>query len=178
AARYYLHTAAEGQTLYVFANRDHKLYAVDRNAGSFRPVSGEIKLQGGEDPTAMEIRPEGIVLSSPQNLVIVARDGQIKKQVYYPAPQLPGVLRALYAVNAVRAGLYGAAASVYGDAFAQASRQAADPGMQRVTGQLATAYSQGGKQVERYSKQTVALATKRFKASLDLPGFIFMLTRA
>jgi len=178
AARYYLHHSAEGKTLYVFANRDHRLYAVDREAGTFRAVGNEIKLQGGEDPTAMEIRQEGIVLSSSQNLVIVARDGQIKQQVYYPAPQLPGVLRALYALNAVRAGLYGAAASAYGDAFAQASQQATDPTTQRVTGQLAAAYTQGGKQLEGYSKQSAAMATKRFKASLDVPGFVFMLTRA
>src|SRR5439155_25189263 len=63
----------------------------------------------------MEIRPGGVVLIAPQNLVLVARDGQVKQQVYYPAPQLPGVVRALYAVNAVRAGLYGAAASAYGE---------------------------------------------------------------
>src|SRR2546423_7775340 len=144
AARYYLHTVVEDQTLYVFANRDHRLYAVDRTSGSFRPGSNEIKLQGGEDPTAMEIRPEGIVLSSPQNLVVVSRDGQIKKQAYYPAPQLPGVLRALYAVNAIRAGLYGAAASAYGDAFAQASRQTNDPTMRHVSDQLAPAYTQAG----------------------------------
>jgi hypothetical protein len=178
AERYYLHHAAEGRTLYVFANRDHRLYAVDREAATFRAVGNEIKLQGGEDPTGMEIRPEGIVLISPQNLVIVAREGQIKQQVYYPAPQLPGLLRALYAVNAVRAGLYGAAASAYGDAFARASQQATDPAMQQVTGQIAAAYTQGGRQLEGYSKQSAAMATKRFKASLDLPGFVFMLTRA
>ncbi|HVH89489.1 MAG TPA: PQQ-binding-like beta-propeller repeat protein [Terriglobales bacterium] len=178
AARYYLHHAIEGKTLYVFANRDHRLYAIDREAGAFKAISSEIKLQGGEDPTAMEIRAEGIVLSSPQNLVIVGRDGQIKRQAYYPAPQLPGLLRALYAVNAVRAGLYGAAASAYGDAFAQASRQSSDPATQQVTGQLAAAYSQGGKQLEGYSRQSAALATKRFKASLDVPGFVFMLTKA
>src|SRR5438093_934694 len=95
AARYYLHHVVEGRTLYVFANRDHKLYAVDRDAGTFRPLGGEIKLQGGEDPTAMEIRTAGIVLISPQNLVVLGRDGQIKQQVYNPAPQLPGLLRAL-----------------------------------------------------------------------------------
>jgi len=162
----------------VFANRDHKLYAVDREAGTFRSVGSEIKMQGGEDPTLMELRQEGIVLSSSQNLVIVGRDGQIKQQTYYPAPQLPGVLRALYALNAVRAGLYGAAASAYGDAFAQASQQATDPTTQRVTGQLADAYTRGGKQLEGYSKQSAAMATKRFKASLDVPGFVFMLTRA
>ncbi len=70
AARYYLHHAVEGRTLYVFANRDHRLYAVDRDAGTFHALGGEIKLQGGEDPTDMEIRPAGIVLIAPQNLVV------------------------------------------------------------------------------------------------------------
>jgi len=178
AARYYLHHAAEGRTLYVFANRDHRLYAVDREAGTFRALGGEIKLQGGEDPTDMEVRPAGIVLISPQNLVLVTRDGQVKQQVYYPAPQLPGVVRALYAVNAVRAGLYGAAASAYGDAFAQASQKSTDPNARYVTGQLSTAYSQSGAQLTGYSRQSAAFATKRFKASLTVPGSVFMLTRA
>ena len=178
AGRYYLHHASEGRTLYVFANRDHRLYAVDREAGTFRALGGEIKLQGGEDPIDMEIRPGGVVLIAPQNLVLVARDGQVKQQVYYPAPQLPGVVRALSAVNAVRAGLYGAAASAYGDAFTQASQKTMDPNARYVTGQLATAYSQSGAQLTGYSRQSAALATKRFKASLTVPGSVFMLTRA
>jgi len=178
AERYYLHHAVEGKTLYVFANRDHRLYAVDREAGTFHALGGEIKLQGGEDPTGMEIRPAGIVLISSQNLVIVSRDGQIKQQVYYPAPELPGLARALSAVNAVRAGLYGAAASAYGDAFAQASQKATDPNAKYVTTQLATAYSQVGAQLTGYSRQSAALATKRFKASLTASDSVFMLTRA
>lgn len=178
AERYYLHHAVEGKTLYVFANRDHKLYAVDREAGTFHALSGEIKLQGGEDPTGMEIRPGGIVLISSQNLVVVSRDGQVKQQVYYPAPQLPGLERALNAVNAVRAGLYGAAASAYGDAFAQASQNATDPNGKYVTAKLATAYSQAGTQLTGYSRQSAALATKRFKASLNASDSVFMLTRA
>ncbi|HET7296661.1 MAG TPA: PQQ-binding-like beta-propeller repeat protein [Gemmatimonadales bacterium] len=170
--------ATEGATLYAFASRDHRLYAVDRVAGTFRALSGEIKLQGDEEPTDMEIRPSGIVLFSPQNLVVVGRDGQVKQQAYYPAPQLPGLLRALYRINSVRAGLYGAAASAYGDAFAQASRNATDTTARRLTGQLATAYTQGGAQLTGYSQQAAALATKRFKASLAVPGSVFMLTRA
>jgi outer membrane protein assembly factor BamB len=178
AARYSLHHAVEGSTLYVFASHDHRLYAVDRSAGTFRAVGGEIKLQGNEDPTDMEIRPAGIVLTSPQNVVVVARDGQVKQQVYHPAPQLPGLLRALYRIQSVRAGLYGAAASAYGDAFAQASRQATDTTAKRLTGQLATAYSQGGTQLAGYSREAAALASKRFRASLSVPGSVFMLTRA
>jgi len=178
AARYYLHHAVEGRTLYVFANRDHRLYAVDRDAGTFRALGGEIKLQGGEDPVDMEIRPVGIVLIAPQNLVVVARDGEVKQQVYYPAPQLPGLLRALHRMNAVRAGLYGAAASAYGDAAARASRTATDSIARRITGELATAYTQGGAQLAGYAHQSAALATKRFRASLSVPGSVFMLTRA
>jgi len=176
--RVYLFHAVEGRTLYAFANKDHKLYAVDRDAGTYRALGGEIKLQGGEDVTDLEVRPAGIVLIAPQNLVVVARDGQVKQQVYYPAPQLPGLLRALYRLNSVRAGLYGAAASAYGDAFAQASRTATDSNARRITGQIATAYTQGGAQLTGYSRQAAALATKRFRASLTVPGSVFMLTRA
>jgi outer membrane protein assembly factor BamB len=178
AARYYLHHAIEGRTMFVFANRDHRLYAVDRQDGTYRALGGEIKMQGGEDPIAMEIRPAGIVLIAPQNLVTITRDGQIGKQVYNPAPQLPGLLRALYRVQSIRAGLYGAAASAYGDAFAQASRQATDSTARQITGQLATAYTQGGAQLQGYSSQAAALASKRFKASLSVPTSVFMLTRA
>ena len=178
AARYYLHYAVEGRTLFVFANRDHRLYAVDCDVATFKPLSDEIKLKGGEDPTSMEIRPEGIVLSSDQNLVTLGRDGRLKKQVYYPAPQAAGLLRALYAVNAVRTGLYGAAASAYGDAFAQASARSRDRATQQLTGQLADAYTTAGQQLQGYSRQSLAMVTKRFKASLDAPGFVFMLTPA
>ena len=177
-AKYRLHHAVEGQTLFVFANRDHKLYAVDREMGNFRALSAEIRMQGGEDPTEMEIRPSGIVLSSSQNLIVLGRDGSVKQQVYYPAPQLPGLLRALYRVQSIRAGLYGAAASAYGDAFAQASRQSTDPTAKRLTGEMAVAYSTGGQQLTGYSKQAGALASRRFKASLDVPGAVFMLTKA
>ena len=170
--------ANDGNTMYVFTSRDHKLYAVDRQAGTYRALSGEIKLQGNEDPTALEIRPGGIVLVSSQNLVLLGRDGQIKQQVYNPAPQLPGLLRALYRINSVRAGLYGAAASAYGDAFAQASRNATDTTAKRVTGQLAAAYNQGGAQLQGYSSQAAALASKRFKASLATPGSVFVLTKS
>ena len=168
----------DGRTLYVFASKDRTLYSVDRQDGTYRALSPEIKLEGKEDPTALEIRSAGLVLIAPQNLVLLGRDGQVKQQVYNPAPQLPGLLRALYRINSVRAGLYGAAASAYGDAFAQASRQATDTTARRITGQLAAAYSQGGSQLQGYSTQAAALASKRFKASLTTPGSVFVLTKS
>ena len=170
--------AIDGSTLYAYANKDHHLYAVNRQDGTYRALGGEIKLQGDEDPTTLEVRTSGLVLISPQNLVLVGRDGQIKQQVYNPAPQLPGLLRALYRINSVRAGLYGAAASAYGDAFAQASRNTTDTTAKRITGQLAAAYSQGGAQLQGYSSQAASLASKRFKASLATPGSVFVLTKS
>ena len=170
--------AVEGSTLYVYANKDRHVYAVNRQDGSFRALGPEIKLQGNEDPTALELRPAGIVLTSSQNLVVVGRDGALKQQAYHPAPQLPGLLRALYRVQSVRAGLYGAAASAYGDAFAQAARQSSDTTAKYVYNQLSTAYTQGGAQLQGYSSQASALASKRFKATLTAPSSVFMLTRA
>jgi len=178
ADRYRLQHVIEGSTLYVFANHDHRLYAVNRQDGSYRALSPEIKMQGDEDPTGMELRPSGIVLIAAQNLVLLGRDGQIKQQVYNPEPQLPGLLRALYRVQSIRAGLYGAAASSYGDAFAQASRTASDTVARQIYGQLATAYTQGGAQLQGYSSQAAALASKRFKASLTSSSAVFMLTRS
>src|SRR5258708_26323155 len=101
-------------------------------------------MQGEEDPTDMEIRPAGIVLISAQNLVLMGRDGQAKQQVYNPAPQLPGLLRASYRLQAVRAGLYGAAPSAHGDGLSQSSRQATDSNARRLEGQIADAYSTAG----------------------------------
>jgi len=170
--------AVDGRTLYVFTSRDHKLYSVDRQDGTYRALSPEIKLQGNEDATTLEIRPAGIALIASQNFVLLGRDGQIKQQAYYPAPQLPGLLRALYRINSIRAGLYGAAASAYGDAFAQASRTSTDTMAKRITGQIAAAYTQGGAQLQGYSTQAAALASKRFKASLATPSSVFVLTRS
>ncbi len=170
--------AVDGSTLYVFAPRDRHLYAVNRQDGTYRALGGEIKLEGDEDPTGLEVRGSGLVLMAPQSLVIIARDGHIKQHVYHPAPRLPGLLRALHRINSVRAGLYGAAATAYGDAFAQASRQATDTTARRITAQLATAYTQGGAQLQGYASQSAALATKRFKASLATPRSVFMLTRS
>jgi len=170
--------AIDGSTLYVYANKDHHLYAVNRQDGTYRALGGEIKLEGDEDPTALEVRTAGLVLISSQNLVTAGRDGQIKQQVYHPAPRLPGLLRALYRINSIRAGLYGAAASSYGDAFAQVSRTATDSTARRITGQMATAYTQGGAQLQGYSTQAAAMASKRFKASLATPGSVFVLTRS
>jgi hypothetical protein len=178
ADRYSLHHEIEGRTMYVFANKNRQLYAVDREAGTYKALGGQIKFEGGEDPVAMEIRTEGIVLSAPQNLAIVTREGQVKQQVYHPAPQLSGLLRALHAVDAVRAGLRGAAASAYGEEFARASRRTSDPATRKLTQDLATAFSQGGAQLQGYARQSAAMATKRFKASLVVPGSVFMLTKA
>ena len=88
----------------------------------------------------------------------IMRSGK-KNSLAGEAPQLPGLLRALYRINSVRAGLYGAAASAYGDAFAQASRNATDTTAKRITGQLAAAYSQGGAQLSGYSSQAASLSS-------------------
>src|SRR5207245_3154727 len=125
-----------------------------------------------------KLRTADIMRSTTRSVVIVVRDAHIKHQGNHPAPRLLGLLRSLYRINSVRAGLYVAAASSYGDAFAQMSRQATDTTAKRLTSQMAAAYSQGGAQLTGYSTQASAMASKRFKASLATPSSVFMLTRS
>lgn len=61
---------------------------------------------------------------------------------------------------------------------AQASRTATDSTARPVSAQLATAYTQGGAQLQGYASQSAALASKRFKASLNVAGSVFMLTQS
>src|SRR5207244_5296166 len=84
----------------------------------------------------------------------------------------------LYHRNAVRPGMHRAANTEYRDAIPQAPRNTTDTPARRITGQIATSYSQGAAQLAGYSHQAAALATKRFKASLAVSGSVFMLTRA
>jgi len=108
------------------------------------------------------------VLASSQNLVVIGRDGQVKQQSTTPRRSCPDCCARSIASTCARR-LYGAAASAYGDAFAQMSRQCdghhrqasdADSSPPRIL--------QGGTQLT-VTPPAAAMASKRFKASLATP---------
>ncbi len=64
---------------------DEKLFAINENSGDFENLA-ESKFDGKEDPTGVEIRAKGILLTSSQNMMLLDFDGKENWHVYNRAP--------------------------------------------------------------------------------------------
>ncbi|MCK9447839.1 MAG: PQQ-like beta-propeller repeat protein [Bacteroidales bacterium] len=62
-----------------------ELISIDENTGEINHLA-EYKFKGSEYPNSLEIRNEGILLSSDQNMVLLNFDGTQKFHVFYQAP--------------------------------------------------------------------------------------------
>jgi len=75
------------------SNRDRFLltckdgvYEIDGNNGEYSLINGNIKFDGKEVPTGIDVRANGILLSSSQNLQTLDFQGEDKWEVYHRAP--------------------------------------------------------------------------------------------
>jgi len=75
----------QGDTAYVAANK--KLVAIDLASGSARDIA-TVTFEGREQPQGVEVRPEGLLLMSAHNLLLLKADGTPKYRRYYPAPKV------------------------------------------------------------------------------------------
>ncbi|HYU32791.1 MAG TPA: PQQ-binding-like beta-propeller repeat protein [Thermoanaerobaculia bacterium] len=73
----------QGDTAYVAVNK--KLVAIDLASGSVRDIA-TVTFEGREQPERVEVRPDGILLISAHNLLLLGADGSPKYRRYYPAP--------------------------------------------------------------------------------------------
>jgi hypothetical protein len=80
------------------------------------------------------------------------------------------------AAQAVRAAYIGAAASAYSAAFAQASQQTTDPTGKAVGQELSRGFGELGNAGFAYSAQAMKAFNARFKASMNTPSFVMMMT--
>ena len=71
----------------VYFASDGKLYAMGLGDGSAKEL-GKVKFKGDEEPTLVESRSDGILLQSPQNVLLVDTTGAVRYQSYYPAPPM------------------------------------------------------------------------------------------
>ena len=71
----------------VYFASDGKLYAMGLGDGSAKEL-GKVKFKGDEEPTLVESRSDGILLQSPQNVLLVDTAGAVRYQSYYPAPPM------------------------------------------------------------------------------------------
>lgn len=163
--------------MYVYSPKESGVFEIDKNSGTHRKLnSTPIKFEGKELPKAIDVVSDGLVIYSDQNIMKLAFDGGVLYQKYYPAPREPGLVRALRMAEAVRAAYIGAAASTYAAAFGEVSANTSDATVKAVSSELSNAYGQLGDAAFAYSANAIRAFKARFKASLNTPGFIMMMT--
>lgn len=163
--------------MYVYSPKEKGVFEIDKNAGTFRKITpAKIEFEGKELPHTIDVVKDGLILSSDQNLMKIGFDGLVKFFRYYPAPRQPALVRALLAAQAVRAAYIGAAASAYSAAFSEASRQTSDPTGKAVGQELSRGFGELGRAGFAYSAQAMKAFSARFKASMNMPSFVMMMT--
>ena len=163
--------------MYVYSPKEKGVFEIDKQAGTFRKITAaKIEFEGKELPHTIDVVNDGLVLSSDQNVMKIGFDGLLKFYKYYPAPRQPALMRALLAAQAVRAAYIGAAASAYSAAFAEASRKTSDPAGKAVGQELSRGFGELGQAGFAYSSQAMKAFNARFKASMNTPSFVMMMT--
>lgn len=144
---------------------DETLYAVDATSGDVS-ILVETNFEGKEDPSHVEIRDGGILLTSDQNMQLIDWDGEKQWHEYYRAPGKS-------AMGAVLAGVAAVATATTAVAAANSSMQNKLAGYDeksesdaRLAGAMAAA-----------SGASVAEMLKRFKATAATRNDQFILTK-
>jgi len=164
---------------YIYDTKDGVIKSLDKNTGAVKAISQEISFEGKEDPSNLELRDNGLLLTSSQNMALIGFDGNLVFQKYFEAPREPGIIRALRYAQAVRAAYIGAASYMGAAAFQSAGQQVKDD--DPVAGALADgigqAYGQLGDAATDFAKKSFAMANARFKATAEADDYMVILTK-
>jgi hypothetical protein len=157
---------------YVYAN--DVIYKVDFTTGDLNEWIKGIDFNGKEDPTSLQVREDGVLLTSDQNATLYNKDGKVIWHSYNKAPGRTGMGKVL-------SGLGGLAASMMAAAEAGRSAQlsyakgyygSTDPGLDRdIKNANANAANFAGAAVSSF-----ASISKRFKATKQANDFMAVLT--
>ena len=146
---------------------DENLYAIDANTGDVNTLA-ESDFDGKEDPTGVEVRDGGILLTSSQNMMMLDWDGKENYHTYHRAPGKS-------AFGAILAGVTAVATA----ATAAASYNAANQNRNRLGNYTSRGqrYANLGDGMAAASGASIAEMLKRFKATSATENAQFILTK-
>lgn len=167
--------------LVVFDKGTGIVKSVSLNDGSVKNLSNEgVGFKGKESVTNIELREDGIFLSSEQNVALIDKDGNVKFNKFYEAPKVSGLKQALLYAQAARAAYVGVrsyqAANAFNDASAELKGKSAV--MSNGFGQVGDAYEEHGDAASDFAKQLMKQAAQRFKATKGGRDFVIILGKA
>ncbi|MCB0791828.1 MAG: PQQ-binding-like beta-propeller repeat protein [Flavobacteriales bacterium] len=174
--------ARKGEDTFLFNTKTGLLYELPAGASSVKAISStELKFDGKEKPTTLEITDAGYIVGSDQNLALIATDGALTFNRYVPAVREPGLTRALKYASAVRAAYYTAAFGYTSAAFGAVSQniQVTDAGSaaaRDITGAVSEVYGDAARTGMDATKKFLQEANARFKATASTSSIQFMLT--
>lgn len=173
-------TAQKDNFVYAFNLNDNTLLALDKSTAALKILTTGIKFEGKESPQKIELRDNGILVTSSQNIALVGFDGKIVYQKYFEAPREPGIIRALQYAQAVRAAYISAAAYSASAAFQSAGEQAKANNEQSggvMLEGIGSAYGELGNAASDFARKSWQAANMRFKATQNADNYVIVLAQ-
>ena len=169
----------EGNLLYAFDKKTTTLVSLDLSTLLVTPITSEkLKFEGKEEANSIEIRENGILVSSEQNLALFTKTGELTYQKYYPAPRESGLKRALLVAQAARASYI--AVQAYSAAGVAKSATPSVREKDAVSGAIVegvgTMYEDLGDKATDFAKKSFKQAQERFKATSEARDFVVIFT--
>lgn len=146
---------------------DEKLFSIDENSGT-SSVIHESKFDGKESPSGVEMRENGILRTSSQNMMLLDWDTKAAWHKYYKAPGKSTFGAILAGVAAV------AATAAAASSYATANSHRNSLGSYTTTGQN---YHDMGDDLAMAAGASIAEMLKRFKATSATKNARFVLTK-
>jgi outer membrane protein assembly factor BamB len=176
-------SAMDDQALYFFNGKDGLVYRMPSSGGAAQAITqAALVFEGKEQPARLELLPEGVLLTSDQNLALFDMQGGKVHQSYFPAPRESGLRKALLYASAVRAAYYtasfGYASAAFGAAAQSIEVQDANSAMgKELAGGISNMYGQAASAGMDATKNFVQQASSRFKATQETSGMQYILTQ-
>ena len=168
--------AEKGDLIYTYSEKENAIFEINKNTGVAKEFVADIKFEGKEIPTSIELFEDGIVLSSDQNVLKAGFDGKIMYHSFYPAPSVSGFRKALLLAQAARAFYIGAAMKMSAVVFTSASANSENMVEEQILTGVGSAYDDVGAQAMDYGKDAISQLKERFKATQQNREYMFMMT--
>jgi hypothetical protein len=172
-------TAERDNTIIAYDVEEKKLVSIDMEKAIVQIISSApVIFEGKETPNNLELRENGILLSSDQNVALIGYDGNQVYKNYYPAPREPGLKRALLYAQSVRAAYISANSYYAAAAFQSAAPKASDPVVGAMFQGVGEVYGQIGDATADFARASFQQANNRFKATVNGRDFLILLTQS
>lgn len=163
---------ADEKTGYVYANE--KIYKVDFTNGDINEWVTGVDFNGKEDPTSLQVRDNGILLTSEQNATLYDMGGKVVWHSYNKAPGRTGMGKVLSGLGGLAASMMAAAEMSHSAqlSYAKGYYGSTDPALDRdIKNSQANAVAFAGA-----ASSSFASIGRRFKATKQANDFMAVLT--